>query len=231
MLTDEGTTIVKFFLVIDRDEQKQRLEARRDDPDEELEVLGRPTSPSASCWDRYVEAFEECLERTSTAERAVVPHPVEPQVVPQPGRLADRRRDARGARSGVPATGARQPGPRRRVGDAPPFGPEPTGPTAHRRRRQSCLRSAMSGNQSPRPLGRSPACSRHRSSWRWCSASARPSWRTVAAATCTSQPASTYDARRTAARRARAPGRRRHNFTLLGHVHRQPRAATPFRTA
>jgi PPK2 family polyphosphate:nucleotide phosphotransferase len=31
-LTEEGTTILKFFLVIDRDEQRARLQARLDDP-------------------------------------------------------------------------------------------------------------------------------------------------------------------------------------------------------
>jgi len=31
-LSAEGTTILKFFLLIDRDEQKQRLQARLDDP-------------------------------------------------------------------------------------------------------------------------------------------------------------------------------------------------------
>ena len=33
MLADEGTTIVKFFLHISKDEQQERLEARLDDPD------------------------------------------------------------------------------------------------------------------------------------------------------------------------------------------------------
>ena len=54
-------------------------------------------------WDDYVEAFEECLERTSTDGRAVVPHPGEPQLVPQPRRVADRGRDPRGAQPGLPA--------------------------------------------------------------------------------------------------------------------------------
>ena len=33
MLVEEGTTILKFFLHIDQDEQKERLQARLDDPD------------------------------------------------------------------------------------------------------------------------------------------------------------------------------------------------------
>jgi PPK2 family polyphosphate:nucleotide phosphotransferase len=66
MLTDEGTTIVKFFLFIDKDEQKQRLEARRDDPTKTWKFSAGDVAERA-LWDRYIEAFEECLERTSTA--------------------------------------------------------------------------------------------------------------------------------------------------------------------
>ena len=32
ILVDNGTTIVKFFLAIDRDEQRERFQARYDDP-------------------------------------------------------------------------------------------------------------------------------------------------------------------------------------------------------
>jgi PPK2 family polyphosphate:nucleotide phosphotransferase len=35
MLTEEGTTILKFYLHIDRNEQRKRLEARRDDPEKQ----------------------------------------------------------------------------------------------------------------------------------------------------------------------------------------------------
>jgi len=65
MLTDEGTTIVKFFLYIDRDEQRRRLEARRDDPTKTWKFKAADLAERA-LWDRYIEAFEECLERTST---------------------------------------------------------------------------------------------------------------------------------------------------------------------
>jgi PPK2 family polyphosphate:nucleotide phosphotransferase len=65
MLTDEGTTIVKFFLYIDKDEQKRRLEARRDDPTKSWKFSAGDVAERA-LWDRYIAAFEECLERTST---------------------------------------------------------------------------------------------------------------------------------------------------------------------
>jgi len=65
MLTDEGVTIVKFFLAIDREEQRQRFQARVDDPTKawkfnpgDLEERKR--------WDDYQVAFEDALSETST---------------------------------------------------------------------------------------------------------------------------------------------------------------------
>ncbi len=66
MLTDEGTTIVKFLLAIDRDEQRERFRARLDDPTKRWKFrLG--DLDERKLWDAYRAAFEECLERTSTA--------------------------------------------------------------------------------------------------------------------------------------------------------------------
>ena len=62
MLTEEGTTIVKFFLYIDRDEQRERFQARYDDPTKRWKFsLG--DLDERKRWDDYIEAFEECLER------------------------------------------------------------------------------------------------------------------------------------------------------------------------
>ena len=66
MLAEEGTTIVKFFLHIDRDEQKKRLEARISDPTKSWK-FSMGDLPERALWDEYTKAFEECLERTSTA--------------------------------------------------------------------------------------------------------------------------------------------------------------------
>ena len=41
MLVDEGTTVVKVFLNVSREEQRKRLQERIDDPDEALEVPPR----------------------------------------------------------------------------------------------------------------------------------------------------------------------------------------------
>jgi PPK2 family polyphosphate:nucleotide phosphotransferase len=64
LLTETGTTILKFFLLIDRDEQKARLQARLDDPAKRWKFS---TSDLAErkLWDEYMAAYEEMLERCS----------------------------------------------------------------------------------------------------------------------------------------------------------------------
>ena len=66
MLADTGATILKFYLNISRDEQKRRLEARRDDPEkqwkfhlDDLAVRER--------WDDYMRAYEAVLSATRSA--------------------------------------------------------------------------------------------------------------------------------------------------------------------
>ena len=64
-LTAGGTTIVKFFLSIDRDEQRARFQARLDDPSKRWKFrLG--DLEERKRWDDYVAAFEDMLERCST---------------------------------------------------------------------------------------------------------------------------------------------------------------------
>ena len=143
MLTDEGTTIVKFFLYIDRDEQKQRLEERRDDPTKNWKFSAGDLAERA-LWDRYIEAFEECLERTSTRNAPWYLIPANRKWFRNlaVSRIVAETLEA--PRSAVPAARARQPRARHRVAalaerhDAPPFGRERTGPTGHRRSRPSC---------------------------------------------------------------------------------------------
>ena len=74
MLTDEGTTVVKVFLHVSKDEQRERLQARLDDPTKgwkfklvDLDVRKQ--------WDEYQKAYEEVLTETSTehAPWSVVP--------------------------------------------------------------------------------------------------------------------------------------------------------------
>ena len=64
-LADNGTTIVKFFLSIDRDEQRQRFQDRYDDPTKRWKFAMGDLKERA-LWDDYQAAFEEALTKTST---------------------------------------------------------------------------------------------------------------------------------------------------------------------
>jgi PPK2 family polyphosphate:nucleotide phosphotransferase len=65
MLNDEGTTIVKIFLHISKDEQRKRLQARLDQPDKRWK-FARGDLDDRKLWDDYIEAYEEAISRTST---------------------------------------------------------------------------------------------------------------------------------------------------------------------
>ncbi len=66
MLTESGTTIVKFFLSIDRDEQRERFQARYDDPTRRWKFsLG--DLEERKLWDDYQAAFDDALSKTSTS--------------------------------------------------------------------------------------------------------------------------------------------------------------------
>jgi PPK2 family polyphosphate:nucleotide phosphotransferase len=65
MLTETGTTIVKFFLSIDRDEQRERFQARFDDPTKRWK-FSMGDLEERKRWDDYQSAFEDALSRTST---------------------------------------------------------------------------------------------------------------------------------------------------------------------
>ena len=65
LLTDNGTTIVKFFLNIDREEQRQRIQDRIDDPAKRWKFKLADLA-ERKLWDDYVAAYEEALSKTST---------------------------------------------------------------------------------------------------------------------------------------------------------------------
>ena len=66
MLTDSGTTIVKFFLTIDRDEQRKRFQARYDDPTRRWK-FSMGDLAERKLWDEYQAAFDDVLSKTSTS--------------------------------------------------------------------------------------------------------------------------------------------------------------------
>ena len=65
LLADEGTTILKFYLHISKTEQKERLQARLDEPHKRWKFAKGDLAERAR-WDEYVEAFEAVLSKTST---------------------------------------------------------------------------------------------------------------------------------------------------------------------
>jgi PPK2 family polyphosphate:nucleotide phosphotransferase len=64
LLAQTGTLILKFFLYISRDEQKERLEERLRDPEKRWKFR-KADLEDRKLWDDYMRAYEEAIERTS----------------------------------------------------------------------------------------------------------------------------------------------------------------------
>jgi PPK2 family polyphosphate:nucleotide phosphotransferase len=67
MLVRNGTTILKFYLHISREEQRKRLQKRLDRPDKHWK-FDPGDLRERERWDQYQAAFEEAISRTSTDE-------------------------------------------------------------------------------------------------------------------------------------------------------------------
>lgn len=65
MLAEEGTTIVKIFLHISKDEQKKRLQSRLDDPVKHWKINPDDLVDRAH-WDEFMGAYEDVIGKTST---------------------------------------------------------------------------------------------------------------------------------------------------------------------
>ena len=65
MLVEEGCTILKFFLHISKEEQKQRLQARLDEEDKRWKFSDGDLK-ERKLWPDYQRAYEEMLSKTST---------------------------------------------------------------------------------------------------------------------------------------------------------------------
>jgi PPK2 family polyphosphate:nucleotide phosphotransferase len=65
LLAENDTVILKFLLHIDRDEQKERLQERLDDPEKRWKFrLG--DLDDRALWGEYMKAYEDLLTKTST---------------------------------------------------------------------------------------------------------------------------------------------------------------------
>jgi PPK2 family polyphosphate:nucleotide phosphotransferase len=67
LLTANGTRILKFFLHISPQEQLARFKQRLDDPSRQWKISESDYSERA-LWPKYMDAYEEALERTSTEQ-------------------------------------------------------------------------------------------------------------------------------------------------------------------
>ena len=65
ILTEEGTTILKFFLHISMDEQKARLQSRLEDPHKHYK-FNVDDLKERKLWGEYTQAYEDVLNKTST---------------------------------------------------------------------------------------------------------------------------------------------------------------------
>ena len=67
VLTDSGTIVMKFFLHISKEEQRERLQARIDDPSKRWKFQHGDLE-ERKFWDDYQRAYEAVLSKTSTKD-------------------------------------------------------------------------------------------------------------------------------------------------------------------
>ncbi|CCF98513.1 MULTISPECIES: polyphosphate kinase 2 family protein [Ralstonia solanacearum species complex] len=65
MLAETGTTIIKCFLHLSKEEQRARLQERIDDPNKHWK-LGQADIEERRYWDDYMLAYEDAINATST---------------------------------------------------------------------------------------------------------------------------------------------------------------------
>lgn len=66
LLIDEGTRIVKIFLNVSKDEQRERFQDRVDDPEKRWKFRAGDLD-DRQLWTKYMRAYEDALSKTSTA--------------------------------------------------------------------------------------------------------------------------------------------------------------------
>ncbi|MDZ4211611.1 MAG: polyphosphate kinase 2 family protein [Methylotenera sp.] len=65
LLTETGTTIIKCFLHISKEEQKVRMQERLDDPTKSWKFNSNDLKERA-LWPQYIQAYEQAIQATST---------------------------------------------------------------------------------------------------------------------------------------------------------------------
>ena len=64
-LTDNGTTVIKIFLHVSKDEQKKRFLERINDPEKNWKFSSGDLKERA-LWSKYMEAYQDAIQKTST---------------------------------------------------------------------------------------------------------------------------------------------------------------------
>src|SRR5215831_11899061 len=64
-LTENGIVVLKIFLNVSKEEQRQRLLARIDNPEKNWK-FSPADAKNRLLWDQYMEAYEDCFAHTST---------------------------------------------------------------------------------------------------------------------------------------------------------------------
>ena len=66
-LMENGTVLIKFFLNVSKDEQKERFLERIDDPDKNWKFSASDVY-EREFWDDYMDAYEKAIQETATDE-------------------------------------------------------------------------------------------------------------------------------------------------------------------
>ena len=66
-LVNAGAVVMKFWMQIDKDEQKRRFEERQNNPEKQWKITDEDWR-NREKWDQYEEAVNEMLLRTSTPQ-------------------------------------------------------------------------------------------------------------------------------------------------------------------
>ena len=90
-----GTRIIKFFLHLSKEEQRERFLARIDEPEKNWKFSAADIA-ERKFWKQYMKAYEQCLSRDKHPGRALVCRSRRRQGERQADCIADRARYARG---------------------------------------------------------------------------------------------------------------------------------------
>ena len=146
-LVDDNTHILKFYLHISKQEQLSRFKERLDDPAKQWKI-SESDYKERKFWDDYMAAYEEAPVPLQHPARALVRHPLRPQVVPEPRDRTDRRGTPGRAEHEVsPAlggSGAYSPGVSCGEGDIDTRGPSRKVANTKKKRYATCIRGSRS---------------------------------------------------------------------------------------